>query len=63
MFVPVKGNKDNKIVQVILKDKKVIEAFDQFVQDESRSESNAGELIFKKFFDDRKKANTDGSDK
>lgn len=47
----MKSTKDKKIVQVILKDKKLIEKFEKFVKEQNRSESNAGEIIFKKFFD------------
>lgn len=47
----MKSNKGNKIVQVILKDKAVIDQFLEFVKKEGRSESNAGEIIFKRFFD------------
>ena len=39
----------HRIIQVILRDEKLIKKFDKFVKDEKRSEANAGEIIFDKF--------------
>lgn len=41
---------ETKVVQVVLRDATLIKKFTEFVKNQKRSESNAGEIIFNSFF-------------